>query len=107
MAMSGDIADKEHDLDLDYFDDGPKMTRAEFIMAGMDLEPIESLYSQELRQLSVAQKLSTDNRKQTNESNIQSINRNVTGGIGSVDDYTDKTAERPLPHSTKADYPTN
>ena len=69
LAMSGDIADNEHDLDLDYFDDGPNMTKAEFIMAGMDLEPIESLYSQELRQLSVAQRFS-EHRKQTNESHI-------------------------------------
>ena len=49
LAMSGDIMDKPHEIDLDYFDDGPKMTKAEFIMAGMDLEPIESLYSQELK----------------------------------------------------------
>ena len=54
LAMSGDIMDKPHEIDLDYFDDGPKMTKAEFIMAGMDLEPIESLYSQELKQLSIA-----------------------------------------------------
>lgn len=39
------------------------MTKAEFIMAGMDLEPIESLYSQELRGLSVAQRFSADARK--------------------------------------------
>lgn len=54
LAVSGEINGEDNDIDLDYFDDGPKMTKAEFIMAGLDLEPIESMYSQELRQLSVA-----------------------------------------------------
>lgn len=67
LAMSGDL--KDQDLDLDYFDDGPKMTKAEFIMAGLDLEPIESLYSQELRQLSLAQQPSVGTR--ADESKVQ------------------------------------
>lgn len=80
LAM--DIGSKEHELDLDYFDDGPKMTKAEFIMAGMDLEPIESLYSQELRQLSVAQRFSADNRNKTNQSHIDSVNRQINNTDG-------------------------
>ena len=49
LAVSGNINDEDNNFDMDYFDDGPKMTKAEFIMAGMDLEPIESMYSQELK----------------------------------------------------------
>lgn len=45
LAISDDIIRDQNELDLDYFDDGPKMTKAEFIMAGMDLDPIESMYS--------------------------------------------------------------
>lgn len=45
LAISDDIIRDQSELDLDYFDDGPKMTKAEFIMAGMDLDPIESMYS--------------------------------------------------------------
>ena len=62
LAISGEMINQDHDLDMDYFDDGPKMTRAEFIMAGLDLEPIESMYSQELGQLSVAQRPSAGHR---------------------------------------------
>lgn len=62
LAVSGDINGEDNEIDLDYFDDGPKMTKAEFIMAGLDLEPIESMYSQELRQLSVAQRFSAEHR---------------------------------------------
>ena len=69
LAISGEISGQENELDLDYFDDGPKMTKAEFIMAGLDLEPIESMYSQELRQGTVAQRFSMGT-KQADESDL-------------------------------------
>lgn len=49
LAISSEINTTGNELDLDYFDDGPKMTKAEFIIAGLDLDPIESMYSQELK----------------------------------------------------------
>jgi hypothetical protein len=34
-----------NEYDLDDFDDEPPMTKAEFLMAQLDLDPIESQYS--------------------------------------------------------------
>lgn len=36
-------------FDMDFFDDRKPMTRAEFIMAQVDLDPIKSEYSEEMK----------------------------------------------------------
>lgn len=65
LAISSEINTTVNDLDLDYFEDGPKMTKAEFIIAGLDLEPIESMYSQEMKLQSVAQLLKVEDGSKT------------------------------------------
>ena len=36
---------EKNDLDIDYFGESNEMTKAEFLMAQIDLDPIESQYS--------------------------------------------------------------
>jgi len=46
LAVS-DEATGRNQFDLDDFEDDQKMSKAEFLMAQIDLDPIESQYSQE------------------------------------------------------------
>ena len=47
---SGGMGRRE--FDMDYFDDSGKMTRAQFLMSQVDLDPIQSEFSQEQKQTS-------------------------------------------------------
>lgn len=51
LAVS-DEATGRNQFDLDDFEDDQKMSKAEFLMAQIDLDPIESQYSQEQKQIS-------------------------------------------------------
>ena len=46
MAISDEVSGRNQ-FDLDDFEDDHKMSKAEFLMAQIDLDPIESQYSQE------------------------------------------------------------
>ena len=46
LAVSDEAAG-QNQFDLDDFEDDQKMSKAEFLMAQIDLDPIESQYSQE------------------------------------------------------------
>jgi hypothetical protein len=60
--------ENDEDIIKKYEADIYKMTRAEFLMSQIDLDPIESHYSQEQQQLS---------------SNINHVRQNIISGIGS------------------------
>lgn len=45
LAVSGQASRMTNEMDLDDFEDGDQMTKAEFLMAQVDLDPIESMYS--------------------------------------------------------------
>ena len=53
MSFNGDIPTEE-DLIQKYDQDIYKMSRADFLMSQIDLDPIQSNYSQEQQQLSVS-----------------------------------------------------
>ena len=53
LAISDEVNKNRSQFDLDDFDDDKPMTKAEFLMAQIDLDPIESQYSQEQKQISV------------------------------------------------------
>lgn len=81
-------SDSSGNNDIDDFSDGRKMTRAEFIMAQVDLDPIESHGSQEL---------STTNFKQLNtrkfleaKSSFASSGKPPTGSQSSKKSYESK-----------------
>lgn len=53
MAISDEVNNGKNQFDFDDYEDDEPMTKAEYLMAQIDLDPIESQYSQEQKQVSV------------------------------------------------------